>query len=42
MLDIVLFSALKKQDTGLEILDEEQSAAAFLLKAYHNFKQTMV
>jgi hypothetical protein len=42
MLDVVLFSALKKHATGLKSLDEEQSAAAFLLKVYHDFKQTMI
>jgi hypothetical protein len=42
MLDVVLFSALKKHATDLETLDEEQSAAAFLLKVCHNFKQTMI
>jgi hypothetical protein len=42
VLDTVLFGALKKHATGLEILDEEQSATAFLLKVYHDFKQTMI
>jgi hypothetical protein len=42
MLDVVLFGALKKHATGLKSLDEEQSAADFLLKAYHDFKQTMI
>jgi hypothetical protein len=42
MLDVVLFGALKKHATGLETLDEEQLAAAFLLNIYHDFKQTMV
>jgi hypothetical protein len=42
MLDVMLFNALKKHATGLETLDEEQPAAAFLLKVYHDFKQTMV
>jgi hypothetical protein len=42
MLDFVLFGALKKHATGFETLDEEQSAAAFLLKVYHDFKKTMV
>jgi hypothetical protein len=42
MLDVVLFGALKKHATGPEALDEEQSAAAFLLKVYHDFKQTMI
>jgi hypothetical protein len=38
MLDVVLFGAMKKHATGLETLDEEQSAIAFLLKVYHDFK----
>jgi hypothetical protein len=42
VLDIILFGALKKRATGLETLDEEQPAAAFLLKFYHDFKQTMI
>jgi hypothetical protein len=42
MLDVVLFGALKKHATGLKFLDEEQSAAAFLFKVYHDFKQTMI
>jgi hypothetical protein len=42
MLDVILFDALKKHATGLKSLDEEQPAAAFLLKAYHEFKQTMI
>jgi hypothetical protein len=42
MLDVVLFGALKKHATRLKSLDEEQSAAAFLLKTYHDFKQTMI
>jgi hypothetical protein len=42
MLNVVLFGALKKHATGLKSLDEEQSAAAFLLKVYHDFKQTMI
>jgi hypothetical protein len=42
MLDLVLFSTLKKHATGLETLDEEQPAAVFLLMVYHEFKQTKV
>jgi hypothetical protein len=42
MLDILLFCPLKKHAAGLKSLDEEQPAAAFLLKVYHNFKQIMV
>jgi hypothetical protein len=42
MLDVILFGAFKKHATGLKSSDEEQPAAAFLLKAYHDFKQTMI
>jgi hypothetical protein len=42
MLDVVLFGALKKHANGLKMFDEEQPAAAFLLKVYHDFKQTMI
>jgi hypothetical protein len=42
VLDVVLFGALAKHATGLETLDEEQPAAAFLLKVYHDFKQTTI
>jgi hypothetical protein len=42
MLDIVLSGALKKYANGLKMFDEEQSAAAFLLKVYHDFKQTII
>jgi hypothetical protein len=42
ILDVVLFNALKKHATGLETLDEEQSAATFLLKVYHDFKQIII
>jgi hypothetical protein len=38
MRDVVLFGALKKCATGVKILDEEQQAAVFLLKVYHDFK----
>jgi hypothetical protein len=38
----VLFGALKKHSTRLSTLDEEQPAAAFIIKVYHDFKQTMV
>jgi hypothetical protein len=40
--DVVLFGALKKHATGLSTLDEEQPAAAFIIKIDYNFKQTMV
>jgi hypothetical protein len=42
ILDVVLFGALKKHATGFEKLDEESRTAAFLLKVYCDFKQTMV
>jgi hypothetical protein len=42
VLDVVLFGALKRHATGLETLDEEQPAAAFLLKVYYDFKQAMI
>jgi hypothetical protein len=40
--DIVLFDSLKRHATSLETLDEERPIAQFLLKVYHDFKQTMV
>jgi hypothetical protein len=42
VLDLVLLGALKKHATSLTMLDEEQPAAAFLIKVYHDYKQTMV
>jgi hypothetical protein len=42
MFEMVLFSALKKHATGLSALDEEQSAAAFIIKVFQDFKQTMM
>jgi hypothetical protein len=42
MLDVVLFDALEKHATGLEMLNEESRTVAFILKLYHDFKQTMV
>jgi hypothetical protein len=42
ILDVVLFGTLKKHATSLETLNEESRAAAFLLKVYRDFKQTMV
>jgi hypothetical protein len=41
ILDMVLFSALQKHATSLSTLDQEQSAAAFVVKVDHDFKQTM-
>jgi hypothetical protein len=42
VLDVVLFCALKKRAIRLSTLDQEQSAAAFIIKVYHDFRQTMV
>jgi hypothetical protein len=42
VLDVVLFGALTKHGTGLRTLEKQQPGAAFLLKVYHDFKQTMV
>jgi hypothetical protein len=38
----VLFGAMKKHDTGLKDSDETLSAAAFLIKVYHDFKPTII
>jgi hypothetical protein len=42
MLDVVLFGSLKKHANDLKMFDEEQPAAAFLLKVYHDFKKNMI
>jgi hypothetical protein len=42
MLDVVLFGALKKRASGLETWNEESGTFAFIIKLYHDFKQTMV
>jgi hypothetical protein len=42
VLDVVLFSAMKKHNTGLKDLDETRPAAAFLIRVDHDFKQTMI
>jgi hypothetical protein len=42
VLDLVLFGALEKRATRLSTLDEEQSAAVFIIRVYHDFRQTMV
>jgi hypothetical protein len=42
ILDVILFGPLKNHANGLKMFDEEQSAADFLLKVYHDFKQTMI
>jgi hypothetical protein len=38
ILDVVLFGALKKYATGLETLDEESQAIAFLFKVHRDFE----
>jgi hypothetical protein len=42
MLDVMLFNALQKHATSLDMLDEEPRTAAFILKIYCDFKQMMV
>jgi hypothetical protein len=42
MLDVVLFGALKKLASDLEMWNKESDIAAFIIKLYHDFKQTMV
>jgi hypothetical protein len=42
MLDVVLFGAMKKRASGLEMWNEEADTAAFIIRLYHDFKQTMV
>jgi hypothetical protein len=42
VLDLVVFGALKKRATRLSTLDEGQSADAFIIGVYHDFRQTMV
>jgi hypothetical protein len=42
MLDVVLFGALKKHATGLELLNEESGKSALILKLDHGFKRAMV
>jgi hypothetical protein len=42
VLDVVFFGTLMKHATGLETFDEEPPAAVLLLKAYHDFKLTMI
>jgi hypothetical protein len=41
VLDLALFTALKKRAPRLSTLDEEQSAAEFVIRAYHDFRQIM-
>jgi uncharacterized PurR-regulated membrane protein YhhQ (DUF165 family) len=38
MLNVVLFGALKRHATGLEMLNEESGTIALILKLYHDFK----
>jgi hypothetical protein len=42
MLDAVLFDALKKSASGLKMVNEASGTVAFILKLYHDFKQTIV
>jgi hypothetical protein len=42
VLDLVLFIVLKKRAIRLSTLDEEQPATAFIIRVYHDFRQTMV
>jgi hypothetical protein len=42
MLDVVLFGALKKLDSGLEMWNEESDTVAFIIKLYHDFKKLMM
>jgi nitrate reductase NapE component len=42
MLNVMLFGALKKHATGLIMLEEEQTIAAFRIKVCHDFKQMMI
>jgi hypothetical protein len=42
ILDLVLFGALKKRASGLEMWNEESGTVAFIIELYHDFKQTMV
>jgi hypothetical protein len=39
MLDVVLFGALKKRASGLEMWTEELGTVAFIIKLYHDFKR---
>jgi hypothetical protein len=42
MLDVVLFGALKKRASGLEMWNEESGTVAFIIKLCHDLRQTMV
>jgi hypothetical protein len=42
MLDVVLFSALTKRASGLEMWNEEAGTVAFIRKICHDFKHRMV
>jgi hypothetical protein len=42
MLDVVLFDNLKNYANSLKMFNKEQSAAAFLLGVYRDFKQTVI
>jgi hypothetical protein len=41
-LNVVLFGALETRASGLEMWNEESRTVAFIIKLYHDFKQTMV
>jgi hypothetical protein len=42
MLDVVLFGAMKKRASGLEMWNEGADIAALIIRLYHDFKQTMM
>jgi hypothetical protein len=42
LLDLVLFGGLKKRATRRSTFDEEQPAAAFIIRVYHDFRETIV
>jgi hypothetical protein len=42
VLDVVLFGALKKRASGLEMWNEESGTVAFIIRLYDDFKQTLV
>jgi hypothetical protein len=42
MLDVVLFGILNKRCSGLEMWNKESDTVAFIIRLFHDFKQTMV
>jgi hypothetical protein len=42
MRHLVRFEAFVKRAPGLTTLEEKQTTAAFIIKVYHDFKQTMI